>query len=154
MTLRLDLEERHEEHADEGTCHGKLEGCSGWLEGIMRVVAGGRRFLGNASENCCADTEANRDREFGDCLKNRTGDGLLRFGQRGEDIHLRYSESAKLRNQLERFRTHFGNIELEIGADDNDGQGRKRECPIRVTGALDSNEEEGNGVSCSSYPHQ
>jgi len=58
------------------------------------------------------------------------------------------------RNQLVRSRTHIGNIELKIGSDDNDGQGRERECPIRVTRALDSNEEEGNGVSSSSYAHQ
>ena len=96
MTLRLDLEERHEEHADEGTCHGKPKGRSVWLEGIMCVVAEGRRVLGNTSENCCADAEASRDRELCDCLENRAGDGLLRFGQRGKDIHLGRSESATL----------------------------------------------------------
>ena len=62
----------------------------------MCVVAGGRRVLGNTSENCYADAEANRDREFCDCLENRAGDGLLRFGQRGKDIHLGCSESVTL----------------------------------------------------------
>ena len=96
MTLRLNLEERHEQHANEGTCHGKPKDRSVWLERVMCVVAGGRRVVGNTCENCCADPEANRDRKFCDCLENRAGDGLLRFGQRGKDIHLGCSESATL----------------------------------------------------------
>ena len=96
MTLRLNLEERHEEHTNEGTWHGKPKDRSVWLEGIMCVVAGGRRVIGNTCENCCADTEANRYREFCDCLENRAGGGLLRFGQRGKDIHLGRSELATL----------------------------------------------------------
>ena len=83
MTLCLNLEEWHEQHANEGTCHGKPKDRSVWLERVMCVVAGGRRVGGNTGENCCADAEANRDREFCDCLENRAGDGLLRFGQRG-----------------------------------------------------------------------
>ncbi len=47
MTLSLDLEERHEEQADEAHCRGKPKERSVWLVWIVRVVASRRRLLGN-----------------------------------------------------------------------------------------------------------
>ena len=66
MTLRLYLEERHQWHTNEGTSHYKPKGRSVLLEGIKGLVPGGSSILGDTPENCCADPEANRDRESWD----------------------------------------------------------------------------------------
>ena len=70
----------------------------------MGVVAGGGRIFGNACGYRCANTEADRNGEFGDCLEYGAGDGLLRVGQRAKDIHLRRSESATLQEVFREIR--------------------------------------------------
>ena len=94
MTLSLDLEERHEEEADEAQCRGEPKERSVWLERIVRVEASRRRFLGNACEDCREDPETDCDCQFDGCLENGAGYGLLRLGQGGYDVHLGFTKSA------------------------------------------------------------
>jgi len=70
MTLSLDLEEGHEEQADEAQCCGKPKERSVWLEWIMRVVASRRRVRGNTRENCGEDGETDCDCKFDGGLEN------------------------------------------------------------------------------------
>jgi len=113
MTLGLDLEERDKEQADKAQRHGKPKERSVWLERIVRVVTSRRRLLGNTRENCREDAEADCDCQFDGRLENGAGYRLLRLGQGGYDVHI-------------------DNIELQIGSDDNNSQGRERKRPIRV----------------------
>lgn len=54
----------------------------------MRVVASGRRVLGNTGENGREDAETCCDGQFDGCLEDGADYGLLRLGQRGYDVHL------------------------------------------------------------------
>ena len=99
MTLSLDLEERHEEQADEAQCRGKPKERSVWLEWIVRVVASRRRVLGNTRENCREDAETDGNCQFDGCLENGAGYGLLRLGQGGHNVHLGRTKSA-IRQEL------------------------------------------------------
>ena len=94
MALSLDLEERHDEQADEAQGHGKPKERSVRLEWIVRVVASRRRVLGNTCENCREDAETDSNCQFDGCLENGAGYGLLRPGQGGHDVHLGYTKSA------------------------------------------------------------
>lgn len=77
MTLSLDLEEWHDEQADEAQWHGKLKERSVRLRSIVRVVASRRRVFGNTCENCREDAETDCNCQFDGCLENGASDGLL-----------------------------------------------------------------------------
>ena len=87
-TLRLDLEQRHEHQANEAQCRGEPKERCIWLVWIVRIVASRRRVLRDTGENCGEDAETGGDGQFDGGLEDGAGDGLLRLGQRGHDVHL------------------------------------------------------------------
>lgn len=80
MPLSLDLEERHQEQADEAHCRRKPKKRSVRLVCIVRVIASRRRVLGNTCKDCRAGAEADGNCKLDSCLENGAGYGLLRFG--------------------------------------------------------------------------
>lgn len=79
MPLSLDLEEGHEEQANEAHCRRKPKKPSVRLIWIVRVIASRRRVLGNACKYCRAGAEADCNCKLDGCLENGAGYGLLRL---------------------------------------------------------------------------
>ncbi len=94
MALSLDLEERHQEQADEAHRRGEPKKRSVWLIWIVSVVTSRRRVLGNTCKDCRAGAKTDCNCKLDGCLENGAGYRLLRLGQGGHDVHLGRNKSA------------------------------------------------------------
>ena len=91
LTLSLDLKKRHESQADKAHYRGKPKERRVWLEWIVHVIAGRRRFPRNTCENCRGNAKTKCNGKFDGRLEHGAGCGLLRLGQGGYDVHLGFT---------------------------------------------------------------